>query len=272
MVPRLRSLSLYMAAFLLAAASLIPILALLSNSLADPSAEAFLFPLPSTLAHFKEVWAAENLPAYLFRSLWVGAGCSLLSLAVGAPAAWALARASLPYKGGIVASFYVLLSVPVLVYGLPLYGIFQKLGLLDSLSGLALAHAIPSLPIVVMVLRGVFETIPKELEDAALTLGLGRAGAFLKVTLPLSGPGLAASGLLAFLNSWNNFPLTLLLGGPNSNTMVMAATKYVRGPDAELYWGCAAAVLMLIPALILTYLAQKKIQGGALAGGMARNF
>ncbi len=157
---------------------------------------------------------------------------------------------------------------PGLSYLIPLFLLFQYLGLLGTLWPQIITHLVITVPVVIYVMVGFFETLPLELEEAARIDGASRWGVFRHVALPLARPGMTVALILAFIFSWNNFVFGIVLAGRSTRTLPVAV--YNSLTFEEVSWGplSAAALIVTLPVLILTIIAQKQIVAGMTAGAV----
>lgn len=222
--------------------------------------------------HFKMVWKIEDLPTYLVRSLILALGTVALSIILATPAAYAFVRFKFPFQRTILLSFFVFMMLPDVVFGVSLFTMFYDWGLVDTIPGVIIVHALRAIPLTLFILRGVFESIPETLEEAAMTMGSSRLETLIKVTFPLAAPGVAAASIYAFLLSWDDFVLTVLVGGPDSYNLAVLASRFMIGTDVQHYRASATAVIMLVPVLFVNYFVQRYMKADYLTGGMARDF
>jgi multiple sugar transport system permease protein len=222
-------------------------------------------PNPPTLKNFVEVFEKNNFLLYLWNSVLVTGGAVIVGLVVGVPAGYGIARAR-----AVRAAVLILIArmTPALSYLIPLFIVFQWLGLIGTIAALMVTHLVITVPIIVWVMIGYFEGIPAELEDAALVDGCSPWQSFRHIALPLAKPGIIVSAILAFIFSWNNFVFSVVLGGKNSRTLPSAV--YNSLTFEQLSWGplAAAALLVTLPVLVLTVIAQREIVAGLSAGGL----
>ncbi|HEX9436534.1 MAG TPA: carbohydrate ABC transporter permease [Candidatus Limnocylindria bacterium] len=187
-------------------------------------------------------------------SVIVALGTIVLSLAIGAPAGYALSRFRFP--GRDVFQLAVLSSkmFPMAILAIPLAVTFIGLGLYDTLLGVVIVHSAMVLPFVVIVTAGVFASVSRELEEAAQTLGTSRLGAFLRVALPLALPGLAAAAIFAFVTSWNEvFAATIL----TLRERTLPAHVVASLNQSPLYFKFAGGFFLIIPSLFFIYFMRK---------------
>ena len=152
---------------------------------------------------------------------------------------------------------------------IPLYIILEKIGLLNSLSGMALIYSTTALPFCVWMLKGYFDTIPRDLEEAALMDGMGEFQIFRKIILPLARPGIVVTALFSFMTAWNEFILAAtFLSSPTAFTLPVALQQYVGDYNTE--WGrfAAGAILVSIPVMLLFFSLQRHLVGGLTAGSV----
>jgi multiple sugar transport system permease protein len=222
-------------------------------------------PNPPTLANYVEVFARNKFLLYLWNSILVTGGAVLVGLLVGVPAGYGIARSK-------SAKFAVLILIarmtPALSYLIPLFMVFQWMGLIGTIPALLITHLVITIPIIVWIMIGYFENIPTELEDAALVDGCTPWQSFRYVAFPLARPGLMVAGILSFIFSWNNFVFSVVLGGKTTRTLPSAIYNVLT--FEQISWGplAAAALLVTLPVLLLTVAAQRQIVAGLSAGGL----
>ena len=201
-------------------------------------------------------------------SMIISFGAVAVSILVGVPATYAIARFNFKGKEDLAFTILSFRFAPELMVIIPIYIFFQRLGLLDTYTGLIWVYQLITLPMIVWILRGYIEDVSRELEEACWLDGYGRVQTFFRVVLPLIRPGIAASGLLAFIYAWNNFVFAVLLGGSSTEPVTVGAMQFISA-DALRYGDMAAAiVLAAIPALILALYAQKHLIRGLSLGAV----
>lgn len=222
---------------------------------------------PSEPAWYNYVTIFEQNPflLYTWNSIIVSGVSTLLALIVGVPAGYGLAKARAEGWGLIVLISRI---TPGLSYLIPLFILFRALGLTGTLYPMIIIHLVISVPIVVWVMLGFFESLPHELEEAALIDGANLWQAFYKVALPLSRPGIVVGAILSFIFSWNNFVFGVVLAGRETRTLPVAV--YNSLSFEQLSWGplAASALMVTLPVLLLTVFIQKEIVTGLTAGGV----
>ncbi len=157
---------------------------------------------------------------------------------------------------------------PGIGYLIPWFILFTKAKLIDTYTALILPHLIVALPLVLWVMIGFFEDVPGELIEAARIDGCSHWGAFVRVAIPLAKPGIVATGILAFIFSWNNFLFSLIVAGFKTRTLPIAVYNFLS--YEEINWGglTAAATVITLPVLLLALLVQKHIVRGLTLGAM----
>lgn len=205
---------------------------------------------------------------FFLNSIIVSVGAVLVSLVVGVPAAYAFARYQ--FRGGndILFTLLSFRFAPELMVIIPLYVIYQRLGLFDSHLGLIWVYQLITLPLIVWILRSYFQDLTPELEQSALLDGYSRAQAFVKVVLPLVKPGLAAASLLAFIFAWNSFVFPFILTGSNAQTVTVGALSFMGGATPRYNLTAAAALISLVPPLLLALSIQRYLVRGLTFGAV----
>ena len=255
--------------FVLVSPAILVFLWMLSLSLkndADNTAFPPIFiPDPPTLDNFRDVFAKNNFLLYFWNSILVTGGAVLVGLLVGVPAGYGIARAK-----SAKFAFLILIAriTPALSYLIPLFLVFQLIGLNGTITALLVTHLVITVPIIVWVMIGYFENVPMELEDAALVDGASPWQGFRHIALPLARPGIIVGAILSFIFSWNNFIFSVVLGGKTTRTLPSAIYNVLT--FEQISWGplAAAALLVTLPVLLLTVVAQRQIVAGLSAGGL----
>ncbi len=218
-----------------------------------------------TLMHYGEVFSQHDFTRYMWNSTVIALGSTLFSLLLGLPAAYSIARFK---QSKIGLMILVARIVPGITFLIPWFMIFSKLRIVDTYTSLILAHMLVGLPFIIWVMTPFFEGLPKELEEAAIVDGATRQAAFLKVLLPLTGPGVLTSSILSFVFSWNNFMFGVVLTGARTKTLPIAVFNFMA--YSEINWGglMAAAVIITLPIIVIALFAQKYIIQGLTAGAV----
>ena len=218
-----------------------------------------------TLQNYVDVFTKNPFFSYMVNSTIIAAAAVGIGLVCGLPAAYSMARHRQAALGFLVLMVRILPGIAFLV---PLFVIYRRLGLINTLGGIVLTHVIVVLPLVIWIMAGFFEDIPRELEEAALIDGCSRVGTFVRIVLPLSKPGIVAATILSFIASWNNFIFVLILGGKDTITLPMAVYSFVSFEDVN--WGglTAAATVITVPILVLSLIVQRYLAGGLTMGAV----
>jgi multiple sugar transport system permease protein len=216
-----------------------------------------------TLENYANVLSRNNYFVFIFNSFWVAFASTVLSLILGVPAAYAMSRFTMHRSAMVVLMARIIPGVSLLV---PWYFIFANLRLVGGFGVLILSHMFVALPLIVYILISFFDSMPLELEEQAQVDGLTAIGAFRRISLPLSVPGLATAGILSFIFSWNNFMFALVLSGANTKTLPVAIFNFVS--YASIDWGSlmSAAVVVTVPIMVIALFTQKYIVSGLTAG------
>lgn len=238
---------------------------LLKNELDSTAYPPVFIPNPPTFANDIEVFEKNNVLPYFWNSLLVTGGAVLIGLLVGVPAGYGIAR-SKAYRTAVM--ILIARMTPALSYLIPLFLLFQIVGLIGSIWALLITHLVITVPIIVWVMIGYFEGIPQELEDAAYVDGATLWQSFRYIALPLARPGMMVGAILAVIFSWNNVVFSVVLGGKNSRTLPSAV--YNSLTFEQISWGplAAAALLVTLPVILMTIAAQREIVAGLSAGGL----
>jgi multiple sugar transport system permease protein len=237
----------------------------LKNEIDNLAYPPVFIPTPPTLANYTQVFAENAMGRYFLNSVIVSGCATLLALVVGVPAGYGIARLQ---ASRTIILILIARMTPALSFLIPLFTVFQFLGLNNTLTALVITHLVITVPIVVYVMAGYFETLPRELEEAALIDGGSVWTTFRYVALPLARPGIVVGTILAFIFSWNNFVFGAVLAGRATRTLPAAVYNVLT--FEQLAWGplAAAAIIVTLPVLLLTVFIQKEIVVGLTAGGV----
>jgi multiple sugar transport system permease protein len=224
-----------------------------------------LFVFTPTLKNFGTVFNRNPMWDFLRNSTFVGAGSTVLALIFGLPAAYSIAR----YKQERLAiAILVARIMPGISYLVPWFIMFSKLKLIGTYYALILSHLLITLPMTIWLMIGFFEDIPHELDEAALIDGCNYWQAFVKISLPLTKPGIAASAILSFIFSWNNFLFSLVLANQATRPLPVAVFSFIS--YTQIDWGGlnAAATVVTLPVLIMILFVQKHMVRGLTLGSV----
>jgi ABC-type glycerol-3-phosphate transport system permease component len=253
--------------------TLAPLIWVLSTSF-KPNQEAISFPpklLPDapTLDNYLFVLTDPKLVTSLFNSLLVSIGGTGLSVAVSALGGYAFARFEFKGKNLLMSTILGLFMIPVVINIIPLYIMLANVGLLNSLLALVLTFQILIIPLNIFLLKNYFETIPKELEEAALIDGCSKLRALWHIIVPMSMPGFLIAGILSFRFSWNEFVLPIVLSN-KPDVMVFQVALYQFISLYRIDWGylTAGITIALIPVVVLMLISQKRMIRGLTLGAV----
>jgi arabinogalactan oligomer/maltooligosaccharide transport system permease protein len=245
----------------------------------EPGRDFALSPSPvpetTTLDHFRELFAARGADGdllflrYALNSGAVALATTLVGVALSCTAAYALSRHRFAARKASLTTFLVVQMFPSTLLIMPLYVVLDRLGLLSSLVGLVLVYATTAIPFCVWTLKGYFDTLPRELEEAARIDGASSWGVFFRIVLPLARPGLAVTALFSFMTAWNEFILaSTFMTDETSYTLPVLLQSTIGEYSAD--WGLfsAGAILTSIPVMALFYFLQRYLVGGLTAGSV----
>ncbi len=234
----------------------------------DPTLENY------SVVLFGKAWLGKyetvktDFPRYFLNSIVVCSGAVALSMLVGVPAAYSLARFDFRGKENFAFTLLSFRFAPGLIVIIPLYIIFRKLGFYGTYHGMIIAYQVITLPFAVWLMRGFFEDIPQELEQAARIDGYTWWGVFRKVDIPLVAPGIAATAILSFIFAWNDF----LFGHVLSSDVTRPVTPSLMGfiSYEQVLWGqmAAAAIITLLPSVVLAFFIQRYLVRGLTFGAV----
>lgn len=268
----LRNAVLMAAAALLLAVWAVPVLWAVLTSLKDEK-EVLAYPptvlFETTLKNFDAVlFGPTNIVSNLTSSLIISVCATILTIAIAVPAAYAFARLKLPARKPL--GFYVLATqlVPPIGLIIPYFLILNRIGWMDTYQGLVLIYLTFSLPFAIWLLVSYFEDIPREMEEAALLDRASRLQAFWHVVLPQARGAIAVTVIFVFLNAWNEFLFAVVLGGATVKPVTVAMYNYINTEQTQWAQLAAAALVAMLPVIVLGILAQKHIVSGLSAGAV----
>lgn len=230
---------------------------------------SMFWPKPFATENYEQLVRKTEFVAWYKNSVFVAVTSTLLATAVGTIGAYALARLKFFGRGFLASATLITYLVPPSILFIPLYAQMRNLGLANSLSGLIAAYPSFTVPFVTWLLMGYFESIPEELEESAMIDGATRFGAFWRIVLPLSMPGVLAAGLYAFTQAWNEFLYALVfITDGRLRTLPVGLASFITG---DVYgWGylMAGAVLTTLPVIAAYIYLQKYMVEGLTAGSV----
>ncbi|GMO29652.1 MAG: carbohydrate ABC transporter permease [Spirochaetaceae bacterium] len=251
--------------------ALFPILWMFLMSLkSDAEVVTTVFNFTPTFSNYEIVLfrpESDYIKAFL-QNLGVSTGAVLLTVLAGVPAAYALARYDFKNKEGWAFQILSFKFAPEILVILPIYLIFERIGLYDTYFGLIWVYQLITMPLLIWVVRGYFEDISVEIEQAAQLDGYSWYEVFFKVLLPLIKPGLVASGLLAFIFAWNSYTFPLLLSGTNVQTITITSLRYLASDSVHYGQVAVAAIIAVLPEIIICLFIQKHLVRGLSFGAV----
>ena len=249
---------------------LFPFVFILTTSLKPPHlvAEPGVWQFSPSFANWVDVLLRSDVPINILNSIAVSLATVAIALLVGCPAAYSFSR----FKAGGPARFTILSAamMPPVILILPLFLVFYHLGLIDTLTGVVIAHLTLVTPVVTWFLIGFFDDVPKELEEQAMIDGCTQFQAFLRVILPTVRPGLAGAGVFGFVLSWNDLFYALILTGGESRTLPVAIAGFWTFRGIDMGKMAVAILLAVVPVLVVSFFIQKHLIRG-LGGGAVKS-
>ncbi|MCM0018368.1 MAG: carbohydrate ABC transporter permease [Tagaea sp.] len=220
-----------------------------------------------TIESYASLWQG-NFPKSFMNSAIVSIVSTVLALVIGVPAAYALSRLTLRMERPMSLLILASRMAPPIAFTIPYFLAYRYLGLIDSLTGLVVIYLTFNLSLVIWLMRSFFDASPRSLEEAAWIDGASMLQTFTRIVLPISKPGLAATAILCFLYSWNDFFYALILTRRDAQTAPIAVVNFLNYEGWE--WGKIAAggTLVMLPVLIFSIAVRKYLVHGLAAGAV----
>jgi multiple sugar transport system permease protein len=220
-----------------------------------------------TFDNYRALWTGL-FPGSLSNSVIVSLGATALSLLLGVPAAYALSRWRFRRRRALALWILATRMAPPVAYTIPFFLAYRFVGLLDTLLGMVIIYLTFNLALVVWMMRNFFDGVPRALEEAAWIDGAGVWSGFRRIALPLAAPGLAATGVLCFILSWNDFFYALILTRTKAMTAPVAIVNFMQYEGWE--WGKIAAggTLVMLPVVAFSIFVRRYLVRGLTAGGV----
>jgi multiple sugar transport system permease protein len=227
------------------------------------------WPSDPTIINYVKAFTEQPLLNYLKNSLIVASFATVLSLVVSAFAAYAIARLNLRYRQLILSIIIASSMFPLITLLVPIFETMRSLGWLNKYIALILPYTVLNLPVCTLVLVSFFQSIPKDLENAAMIDGCTRLGALWRIVIPLAAPGVFTAGILAFVNAWDEFLLALSLNSSASMRTLPVGIAMYQG-EYTFPWPIisAALIIAIVPIAIVIAVFQERVVGGLTAGGL----
>jgi arabinogalactan oligomer/maltooligosaccharide transport system permease protein len=276
-VPVWESIATHATLLLAVAFALYPVLWVISLAFSgkrSPDPRVLPIPVAPTTEHLVAVVTASREGHWLFggqllNSIAVSLATAAVGILIAIPTAYALARFRFVGKEAGVRGLLATQMFPTVASAVPLYLLLDRLGLLNSRTGLVVCYASTSVPFAIFQLRAAFEAIPVDLEEAAMVDGATRFQAFLKVALPAARPAIAVTALFAFMSAYNEFILAAtLLSKEDMFTLPVVLQRFVGEYDAQWEKFAAGSLVVSLPVMALFYVAQRHLVAGLTAGGV----
>ncbi len=212
---------------------------------------------------------AIPVSAYFTNSIIIALTSTAIAILIGMSGGYAFARFRFPFKNGLFLGLMLSRTVPGIALSLPIFILWSKLGLIDTKPGLIIVYVALNVPFTIWLIDGFFRQIPKEMSEAAQVDGCTRWQAFWKIEFPLAKSGIASAGIFAFLTSWNEYALASnLTRSTDSKTLPVGLMDFTAQFTIDWAGMSAMAVIIIIPALILTFIVQKHLIAGLTFGSV----
>ncbi len=275
----LHQLLIYVAAIAVAMAVLAPPVWLIISSISSQSellnVPVHWIPQEPTFERYSQIiYATGTDSAAVFRrslinSLIVASSVTIVCVVVGSVAAYSFARMRFVGHTNLVYVLLISYMLPPIMLVVPLYAVMGELGLTDTLYALIIVYSALIMPFAVWIMRGFFQTIPRELEEAAMTDGCTRLGAFVRIILPLSLPGLVATSLFCFLLAWEEFLIALIFtSSPQAKTIPVAIAEFTGRHAIDFGMMATGGVIAAIPPILIALVFQRYLISGLSSGAV----
>lgn len=240
----------------------------------QPTARLFdypphLGPVDAQWQHYVDIFSHRPVAVWLWNSVRVALATTVAAMALGALGGYALSR--FRFRGRGAAGFMILVTqmLPTTLMVIPIYMIFKSISMLDTLSGLALAYTTFALPYCLWMMKGFFDTIPRDIEEAAAVDGCSRLAILFKVVLPLSAPGLVATALFSFILAWDEYLFGITLTrSPATRTMAVGIATFIGEYGTPWDLIMTASAIATIPVLVMFLFLQRYLIQGLTAGAV----
>ncbi|MFH8750899.1 sugar ABC transporter permease [Streptomyces rimosus] len=217
--------------------------------------------------NYVEVLVHSDLPKWFLNTVIVAAGTTLLGVFLAATAGYAVSRMKFPGGRQLMWTFLVTQMFPSIVLIVPLYLLMAELQLLDNYLGLILAYATTAVPFCAWMMKGYFDTIPREIDEAGRVDGLTPFGTFWRLIVPLAKPGLAVTAFYSFLTAWGEVAYATQFMQSGHYTLAVGIRTFAQDQRPDWAWTSATAIIITIPAAIVFMLVQRSLVSGLTAGG-----
>jgi len=255
------------------AVAVFPILQIVNISLRPSdqfaSTSLRLIPEGATLAAYRTILFEKDFPRWLLNSIIVSLATTIIGVALASTAGYAFSRLRFPLRRAGMMLFLVSQMFPATMLLLPLFIMMRRLALLDSFAGVIIAYVVTALPFCVWTMKGYYDTIPRDLEEAARVDGTSDLGAFWRVTLPLASPALAITGLFSFMTGWSEFMVArVVISSKKLFTLPLGLENLTSTFATEWANYAAGSFLVCVPVVVLFVVLSRFLVGGLTLGGV----
>jgi multiple sugar transport system permease protein len=228
-----------------------------------------IFPQSFTVQHYVKLLSTSAYPTYLINSLIVATASTVLTVALAVPASYAFFRMKLPFREGLYRAILLAYAFPGVIVLIPMYGLFARVGLIDSLVALVFVNTAFALPFSIWMLRSFLASVPRDIEDAAIVDGASTHVVLTKIMLPLIAPGIASVGVFAFVSSWTEYLFASVMIVSDANRTIPVGFAGIIG-QYQIDWGLllAGATLAIVPVVILFALVGRNFVSGLTDGAI----
>jgi multiple sugar transport system permease protein len=261
----------YLVLLVMSVVILMPLYVMVSTSFKtqiDITASEPVWIFQPTMANYEDILTRQRFDRFLVNSVLTALFSTAATLVAGSMAAFAIARMQFPGRGLLAQTTLLIRMVPAAVLAIPIFALWLEWGIEDGRVGLVLFYTALNLPFAIWLLIGFIKQVPVELEEAAIVDGAGAFQVFFRILFPILRPGLAVASIFTFRIAWNEFILALILTNRMTRTLPVATTLYITDQGVE--WGriMAMGTLMVVPPLLLTFVAARQIIAGLTAGAV----
>jgi multiple sugar transport system permease protein len=226
------------------------------------------WPQQFTIEHYRMLFSRTTFGGNLLNSLIISTGAMLTGIIVAVPAAYAFSRFRFFGRRFLMIQFLVINMFPIVLLIIPLFVLMRSLGLIDTYFGIIVGHSTFAIPFAIWMMTSYMNSVPAELDEAAIVDGASRLQTIWLVILPLTMPGIVTTGIYIFVTSWNEYLFAMMLSGQNVRTVTVALQLFIG--EFSIQWGLltAGGTIVAIPVTILFLLVQKRLVGGLTAGAV----
>jgi multiple sugar transport system permease protein len=228
-----------------------------------------MIPHSFTTQHYVKLLSTSAYPTYLVNSLIVAAASTVLTVALAVPAAYAFFRMRLPFREGLYRAILLAYAFPGVIVLIPMYGLFARVGLIDSLVALVFVNTAFALPFSIWMLRSFLASVPRDIEDAAIVDGASTWVVLTKIMLPLIAPGIASVAVFAFVSSWTEYLFASVMIVSDANRTIPVGFAGIIG-QYQIDWGLllAGATLAIVPVVLLFAVVGRNFVSGLTDGAV----